>query len=71
MLRGLFQQALVRRPYFVQMVQTGIITAGGDIICQTAIDRRTLDQYHVNRTIRFFTVGFFFTVSTYVAFPRA
>lgn len=64
--RGIFkiyQQALVRRPYLIQAVQTGALMGAGDLISQTIIEKKTLKHVDYMRTIKFSSIGFFVGVS--------
>lgn len=60
----LYQQALVRRPYLVQAVQTGTLMGAGDLISQTLIEKKSLTQVDCMRTIKFSSIGFFVGVSS-------
>lgn len=60
----LYQQALVRRPYLVQAVQTGALMGAGDLISQTLIEKKSLKQVDYIRTIKFSSIGFFVGVSS-------
>lgn len=54
----LYQEALLRRPYLVQAVQTGTLMGAGDLISQTFIERNTFKQVDFKRTIKFSSIGF-------------
>ncbi|KAL0895774.1 hypothetical protein ABMA27_011825 [Loxostege sticticalis] len=55
----LYQQALARRPYLVQAIQTGTLMATGDIISQTFIERKSFKDVDLKRTVGFSSIGFF------------
>ncbi|XP_013195451.1 protein Mpv17 [Amyelois transitella] len=60
--RGVFkfyQQALVRRPYLVQAVQTGALMGAGDLISQTLIENKSSKSIDYRRTLQFSSIGFF------------
>lgn len=59
----IYQDLLVRRPYFVQAVQTGVLMAAGDVISQSAVEKTPLTSIDVARTLRFSSIGFFVVVS--------
>lgn len=60
----LYQQALVRRPYLIQAVQTGALMGAGDLISQTLIEKKSLKHVDYVRTIKFSSIGFFVGVSS-------
>lgn len=60
----LYQQALVRRPYLIQAVQTGTLMGAGDLISQTLIEKKELKHVDYMRTIKFSSIGFFVGVSS-------
>lgn len=59
----MYQDVLIRRPYFVQAVQTGVLMAAGDVISQSAVEKTPLSSLDVSRTLRFSSIGFFVVVS--------
>ncbi|KAJ0181148.1 hypothetical protein K1T71_003233 [Dendrolimus kikuchii] len=62
MARGIFklyQEALSRRPYLVQAIQTGTLMGAGDLISQSFIERKLFSQVDFARTLKFSSIGFF------------
>lgn len=60
----MYKTVLERRPYVVQAVQTGTLMAAGDLISQTFIEKKTLQQTDFRRTLQFSSIGFIIGVST-------
>ncbi|XP_053601404.1 protein Mpv17 [Plodia interpunctella] len=54
----LYQQALVRRPYLMQGLQSGILMGAGDLISQTVIEKKSTD-INYKRTLQFTSIGMF------------
>ncbi|XP_059049256.1 protein Mpv17-like [Achroia grisella] len=55
----LYQQALARRPYLVQAVQTGALMGAGDLISQTVIEKKIIKEIDYKRTLQFSSIGLF------------
>lgn len=61
-LRGflkIYKNALERRPYMMQAVQTGVLMGAGDFICQTFIEKKSVQDTDFRRTIQFSSIGLF------------
>jgi len=65
-----YRRCLQRRPLVTQMVSSGLMTGGGDFICQSCVERRRLQNYDVVRTTRFFGIGCFFLAPVIVNWYR-
>lgn len=61
----IYQNALLRRPYLVQAVQTGALMGAGDIISQTFVEHRSLKVFDYKRTLKFASIGLFIGVSSF------
>uniref|UniRef100_A0A7E4V7K5 Mitochondrial inner membrane protein Mpv17 n=1 Tax=Panagrellus redivivus TaxID=6233 RepID=A0A7E4V7K5_PANRE len=54
-----FAQCMHRRPLVTQCASSGILIAGGDIICQFGLEKCTWETYNGQRSARFFISAFF------------
>lgn len=63
-----YQNALCRRPYLVQAVQTGTLMAAGDAISQTFIENTALKDVDYKRMFKFASIGFFVGVSMFISY---
>ncbi|XP_048005266.1 protein Mpv17 [Leguminivora glycinivorella] len=55
----LYQNALARRPYLMQAIQSGALMGAGDVISQTLIEKKTLKDLDYRRTCQFASIGLF------------
>ncbi|XP_063546243.1 protein Mpv17 [Cydia strobilella] len=55
----LYQNALVRRPYLMQAIQSGALMGAGDLISQTLIEKKPLKDLDYKRTCQFASIGLF------------
>ncbi|XP_046970599.1 protein Mpv17 [Vanessa cardui] len=55
----LYQKLLSNRPYLVQAIQAGTLMGAGDIISQTCIENKSVENFDYKRTIKFSSIGFF------------
>lgn len=62
----LYQKYLHKHPYLVQAIQTGALMGAGDYISQTLVEKKSVKNVDVVRTLRFSSIGFFAGVSTHM-----
>lgn len=60
-----YQRTLEKRPYLVQAVQAGILMGAGDLCAQTFFTENETVNIDYIRTLKFCSIGFVLTVSTY------
>ncbi|XP_068628969.1 protein Mpv17 [Battus philenor] len=55
----IYQKFLTRRPYLVQAIQTGTLMGAGDYISQVFVEKKSMKNVDLIRTLRFSSIGFF------------
>lgn len=63
-----YKRLLQQYPIVSQCVQCGILMGSGDLIAQTVVERKKLQNINFERTAQFACVGFLIVVSLFIVF---
>lgn len=58
-----YKNLLKKHLLAVQSIQTGILISSGDILAQTAVEKKRLSEISISRTSNFFIIGVGLVVS--------
>lgn len=66
LVRVYYQNLLKKHLLATQSIQTGILISAGDILAQTAMEKKRISEINLSRTSKYFIIGVGLVVSTVV-----